>query len=153
MACLVILAVLYSLSLSVFNQSYNGAQQQSTEEQIQSALSDGLRVASLPGNHFTFPTGTVSQIALPSPWGISSGEAGGNTLSGYVVTGGGAKANELLVVNYVNGVCVIGIANSSEAMYWGTSITNAGSCQASNFSTVTSDITGTKLNPSLVTLP
>ena len=153
MACLVILGLLYAISLAVFNQAYAGGQQQATQEQIQIALSDGLRVASLPGNHFTFPATTVSQIVLPSPLSISTGTSGGNVLSGDVVTGGGAASNELLVVNYINGTCVLGLVNSDEAMTWGTSTEDSGSCVASSYAQESGSITGSKSDPSVVPSP
>jgi prepilin-type N-terminal cleavage/methylation domain-containing protein len=150
MTALVILGLLYAISLSVFNETYVDSQQQAMEEQVQVALAGGLRVAGLPGNHFTFPSTTVSDIVLPAPYSITGEAADGNVLSGYVITGGTPADNELLVAGYVNGTCVLGLVTTSETMSWGTSPTDPGSCQASSFSSAIGTINGTKENPASV---
>jgi prepilin-type N-terminal cleavage/methylation domain-containing protein len=148
MAAMVMLGLLYLISLSVFNTSYAGGQQQAAEEQIQTALQDGSRVASYNSN--SFPTATISQIVMPSPWSISTGAASGNALSGTVITGG--SSNELMVAAYINGTCVLGLATSS-ATTWATSPTSQSSCVASNFASAAGTILGTKQNPTAIGLP
>ena len=148
MAAMVMLGLLYLISLAVFNTAYAGGQQQASEEQVQAALADGLRVASYNSNNF--PTSTVTQIALPSPWNISEGAASGNSLSGAVVTGG---PNNLLVAAYINGTCVLGLATPDDTITWATSPTGQSSCVASSFASAAGTILGTKQNPTAIGLP
>ncbi len=151
LVALVLLGILYTISLSVFNAVYSGGQTQQVQYQIQTALSDGLRVASLPGNHNTFPTSTVSSIVMPSPLSVISGGPSTNVLSGYVVLGADQASNELLVTGYMNGMCLLGLSTANATFTWGQSKTSQSGCAASNFASVTDTITGSQNNPSLVT--
>ena len=76
-AALIMLGLLYAISLSIFNATYVVGQQSVAVEQVQVALTDGLRVAGEPGNHFTFPASTLSEIVLPNPLTISTDRKSG----------------------------------------------------------------------------
>jgi type II secretory pathway pseudopilin PulG len=153
LVALIMLGLLYAVSASVYNVAYANGQEHVVEEAIQIALADGLRVASLAGNHYTIPSGAVSQLILPSGYSIGSGAASGSVLSGYVTVGGAPGAAVLLVAGYINGTCVVGEVTTSGTMGYATTPVDSSACIAAAFSTLTASITGTKANPAAISLP
>lgn len=148
---LIMLAVLLSISVATLSSVYTTGQVQAAKDKLQLAVSDARRVASLPGNHYIYPANTISLMAVPAPLSVSASAAGaGNVISGTVVSLA-LLPNKVLFVTYMNGVCLAALDSTTGAgTTWGQESTTSARCVASNFSTFTGWITGTKASPSTI---